>query len=57
MDSDLIGLYYGRVKIFSYFECLVRYIGGEWVVSIDYDKFDFFSGCNCGGSCVVEFED
>lgn len=53
MDSDLIGLYYGKVKIFSYFECLVRYIGGEWVVSIDFDKFDFFSGCNCGGSGVV----
>lgn len=57
MDSDLTGSYHGRVKIPSHLECLVRYIGGEWVVSKDYDKFDFFSGCNRGGSGAVESED
>ena len=57
MDSDLTGSYHGKVKIPSHLECLVRYIGGEWVVSKDYDKFDFFSGCNRGGSGAVESED
>ena len=57
MDSDLTGSYHGKVKIPSHLECLVRYIGGEWVVSTDYDKFDFFSGCNRGGSGAVESED
>ena len=57
MDSDLTGLYHGKVKIPSHLECLVRYIGGEWVVSTDYDKFDFFSGCNRGGSGSMKSED
>lgn len=56
MDDDLIGLYYGKVNIFKDFECFVRFIDGEWVVSKDDDKFDFFSGCNCGGSCDIYFD-
>lgn len=38
-------------------ECFVRFIDGEWVVSKSDDKFDFFSGCKCGGSGNVDFGD
>ena len=57
MNSDLTGSYHGKVKIPSHLECLVRYIGGELVVSANYDKFDFFSGCNRRGCGAVESED
>ncbi|XP_068718689.1 uncharacterized protein [Montipora capricornis] len=50
MDDDLTGSYHGKVNIPKDLECLVRFIDGEWVVSKDDDKFDFFSGCNRGGS-------
>ena len=54
MDEDLIGSYHSRVEIPKDLECLVRFIDGEWIVSKNDDKFDFFSGCNRRGSSDIK---
>lgn len=57
MNSDLIGSHHGIVTIPKNLESLVRFVDGEWVTSKDEDKFDFFSGCDRGGSGDVTSED
>lgn len=54
MDEDLIGSYHSRVEIPKDLECLVRFIDGEWIVSKNDDKFDFFSSCNRRGSSHIK---
>lgn len=57
MDNDLAGTFHGMVKIPSHLESNVRFIDGEWVVSKDDYKFDFFSGCKRGGSGDVKSDE